>query len=266
VRDRGGPSYNEFRGLLQGMNKSDADIAGGVRSLLGNGIPKLSTQFAPMAALTAAMFLAEPKRNPRAFPVNLMLLDMLQQGIVYGRKERKLTWDNVLWRDGFGTTAAETEKDYGLEGGAQTLKPHERGGKLPMSHTGASDQSKVVLPSPPVDNADVIFPNSELEKEASLVVRWLQHYLNAQNKVFRNAQIPIRPGEKATMLERLSPKLRAATYGATFEGLQTGGGRNFKYLDISRPERFNPYETVVADEIKKALKLRHDGFNMLTLQ
>lgn len=265
VRERGGPSYNEFRDLVKGMGKSDAELAGGVRSLLGNAIPKLGTQYAPMAALTAAMFLAEPKRNARAFPVNLMLLDMLQQGVVYGSKERKLSWDNVLWRDGFGTTAADVEKQYELGGGAQTLKPHERGGKLPMSHTGASDQSKVVLPSPPVDNADVIFPNSELEKEASIVVRWLQHYLNAQNKVFRSAQISIRPGEKATMLEVLNPKQRAATYGATFEGLQSGGGRGFSYLDISRPDRFKPYETVVADEIKKALKLRHDQFTMLVL-
>lgn len=264
VTERGGPSYNEFRDLLKGMGKTDAAIAVGLRSLLAGQIPKLTAQYAPMAALAAAMFLAEPKRNARAFAVNLMLVDMVEQGLTYGSRERKLTWDNVLWRDGFGTTGADKEKTYTLAEGDKTLKAHERGGKLPMSHTGASEQSKVVLPAPPVPDTDVLYPNAELEKEASLVVRWLQHYLNAQNKTFGKASIALRPGPTASFAERASPKTRAATYAATFEGLQHGGV-GCRYLDISKPDKFNPYETVLADQIKAALKLRHDSLSSIKL-
>jgi hypothetical protein len=264
VRERGGPSYNEFRTLLKGMGKSDSEIASGVRGLLSSTIDKLVPQFAALAALTAAMFLAEPKRNARSFTINLMLLDMLQQGLVYGRKDRKLTWDNVLWRDSFGATGAAAEKTYDTSSGQQTLKPHERGGKLPMSHTGASEQSRG-MPTPPVDNADVLFPNSELEKEGSLIVRWLQHYLGAQNKGFKNTNVVIPPGPTASFAERANPKTRPARYMVTFEGLQHGGGRNFTYLDIAKANRMNPFETVIADEIRNALKLRHSGFGMLAL-
>ena len=48
------------------------------------------------------------------------------------------------------------------------------------------------------------------------------------------------------------------------QGLQHGGV-GCRYLDISKPDKFNPYETVLADQIKAALKLRHDSLSSIKL-
>jgi hypothetical protein len=53
-----------------------------------------------LPVLTAAMFLAEPARNLRAFPINLMLLDLAERGIALDTRDGRndyLTFDRILW-------------------------------------------------------------------------------------------------------------------------------------------------------------------------
>ena len=78
VRERGGPSYNELTGLLAALHVSDADIARGIRKRLTGVCEGNGDAARALSCLTAAMFLAEPKRNHRAFAINLMLLDFVK--------------------------------------------------------------------------------------------------------------------------------------------------------------------------------------------
>lgn len=201
VKDRGGPSYNELGGLLKGLKLSDADIAVGVRNILCGKAPSdASDTSKALACLTAAMFLAEPRRNARAFAINLMLLDFVEAGVTYGSSNRDFSWQNILWRTAFGREGNAKTKVYRFESGNKDLSPHERGGKLPMSNTDASEQSRATIPAHPVNGATILMPNSEMEKEGSILVRWLQHYLNKENA--KHTAVESKLGLGNTMAEK----------------------------------------------------------------
>jgi hypothetical protein len=157
------------------------------------------------ATLIAAMFLSEVVRNPRSFTVNLMLLDLIESRVKYGKAATKeLDFSKLLKFGGSqgGKTATYTysspdgprEVKVGGDGGqAGTV----RGGKLPMSHLNAMDQyqkslaggfeykdkykayakqSDLNLKAPDSAGVAYHFPNELLEKECTVVLRWLLAY------------------------------------------------------------------------------------------
>ena len=108
-----------------------------------------------LPVLTAAIFLAEPARNRRAWPINLMLLDLAEVG------EFKFTWDEILWHPEAINPVSERVRV--LVFGPQGRKPHQRqitriekveklhlvGGILPASPTGGGERGKPALYKPP---------------------------------------------------------------------------------------------------------------------
>jgi hypothetical protein len=144
-----------------------------------------------MPVLTAAMFLAEPARNSRAFPINLMLLDLAERGMH--------TLDQILWHpQALFVDMADREKPdwignrpvkgtvYGPPGNEadqrevtplQTLgKLHRVGGVMPASPTlggtiGARSPEIEVNPHNPRPAFAVDYIH---QKEISVLLQWLE--------------------------------------------------------------------------------------------
>lgn len=254
VTERGGPSYNELAGLLGSMNRSDGDIASGVRALLSNGLTGVGESYKPLVCLTAAMFLAEPKRNPRSLPINLMLLDFIQNNVKYGTGDKEFSWENILWRSGFGRYGQSETKTYTFSDNVnETLKVHQRGGKLPMSNTDAVEQSQSAIPpAVPPANTAVYFPNSEMDKECTIVVRWLANFLNA---VFKGGTRQVQAG--ATAEERIrSTATRSVNFSVAFQGLKAVPGNQFSYLNINSSCDDRTHEGILRQRIQGALRER----------
>ena len=84
---------------------------------------------------TAAVagFLAEAARNARAMPINLMILDMVEQAVPYttrGGRERNFEIDRMFWR----------RHEYGLIPARNVA-----GGHMPQSGAGGADVKKVKM-------------------------------------------------------------------------------------------------------------------------
>ncbi len=263
VRDRGGPSYNELGGLLKGLNLTDAEIAAGVRKVL-NRESGADTGDASkvLACLTAAMFLAEPRRNPRAFAINLMLLDFVAAGVTYGASNRDFSWENILWRTAFGRDARAPTKTYRFEGGNAQLEPHQRGGKLPMSNTGASEQSRATIPPHPVDGATILMPNAEMEKEGSIVVRWLQHILN-RNKAAGLVAGVLPPNATPVQIVRGPPMLNTRF---SYTGLKAAPEGEISYLKLDVAPKAGSAEFFIVSSIRSAIDFRCKNFTLPSLR
>jgi hypothetical protein len=161
-----------------------------------------STKCEPwVATLVAAMFLSEVVRNPRSFIVNLMLLDLMEGKVRYGSAGTKeLDFVKLLK---FGGSADGKSATYTYESGKVTVGGRGgeagtvRGGKLPMSQLGAMDQyqkttatpfeykknytqfakqSGLNLKAPSNAGAGYHFANALLEKECTVLLRWLVAY------------------------------------------------------------------------------------------
>jgi hypothetical protein len=242
VNERGGPSYNEFRELLKACG-SDIEVAKTISKVLAAPDTPIADNQRAIAALMGAMFLSEPKRNKRALPINLMLVDFVTKGIGYGSQGKAFKWDGVLWRNDYDTV--DKKKSYVFEGGSAALESHERGGKLPMSNTGASEQSDQPIPKTPPDGNAFHLPNAEMDKEASILVRWLMHYLNGR---YGNKWIE---GEVSTGGGWGQPKVVSEQYRyqLAFEGVGAGGQN---YLTAGKGR----YDGIVIKVVEDAIKVR----------
>ena len=102
-----------------------------------------------LPVFTLAIFLAEPARNPRAWPINLMLLDLAEA------ETPGHTWDAILWHPEAinpilcGKVAARVMGPAGREGNKRNLVPitdtgklHLVGGILPASPTAGGERGK----------------------------------------------------------------------------------------------------------------------------
>jgi hypothetical protein len=189
-----GASYRDFAGFFRShggnlIEKSEA-ITGDLRKILT--IP--TTNYGPCLApdvrsalpmLAAAMFIAEPARNPRAFIVGLMMLDMV--GRVYNtdlNQAKFYTLDKVFAHPArIGTGSANHQKGpvvvqdnrYGRTVGrvtnpygAQTTDSVYVEGKYPASPKLSSKTSQTVD-----------LGNDYIQKkELSILSRWLANQLN----------------------------------------------------------------------------------------
>ncbi|WP_126934305.1 hypothetical protein [Corallococcus sp. AB018] len=156
-----------MRALLKNTN-------GGTRETHGNMLP----------VLTGAMFIAETRRNAKAFPINLMLLDFAEKMQTYGRAERKVfTWEKILWHPeaidldsgapnpGPLARSSVAKKQAGPlhKGSTEVLTIgglHRVGGKMPSSPTFGGSGGD------PIGGGAAGF-NYIHQKEASILIRWL---------------------------------------------------------------------------------------------
>ncbi|WP_172328744.1 hypothetical protein [Mangrovicoccus sp. HB161399] len=151
-----------------------------------------------VATLVAAMFLSEVARNPRSFMVNLMLLDLLEGGVKYGKSQDKELDFGKLLQFGSGQPDKSATYSYGadkMKVGKGGESGTNRGGKLPMSHLGAmknyeatapskvdynarkfaqlAKQSSLNLKAPAEAGTAFHMPNALAEKECTILLRWL---------------------------------------------------------------------------------------------
>jgi hypothetical protein len=93
-----------------------------------------------MKTATVAAFLAEGARNVRALPLNLMMLDLVEQGVNYSTgsgRERTFSMNRMFWR----------QFEYS-EPSARVRQT--AGGHMPQSGAGGADVKKVKMIQPPI--------------------------------------------------------------------------------------------------------------------
>jgi len=137
-----------------------------------------------LPVLTAAMFLAEPSRNMRAFPINLMLLDLAERGVY--------TLDRIVWHPydlriperQYSDGNVEAEKIQGPLGVNRGLTDVRRindmhlvGGAMPASPTKGGDLGRM-KPNIPKNRPKNIPQFTKFDyihqKEISVVARWCE--------------------------------------------------------------------------------------------
>jgi hypothetical protein len=176
--DRGGPSYGQFakrmaeqfaaRSKLTATEEawSQAKAEKMRRVLFNEPLYRQTlsqkghgTTGQVLPALAATLFLAEPARNPRAFPVNLMLLTMMEMGTTFGGRKKgsspkHYTWDNSLWAYSKNRKGKVSKGDM-----------HVIGGKVPAAMTGSGSHAV----------ATDIDPGKHLTqaKELTTICHWL---------------------------------------------------------------------------------------------
>lgn len=190
-----GPAYWELADNVAGMPK--AELAATMRTLLTAPGTKCDPW---VATLTAAMFLSEVARNPRSFMINLMLLDLIEGGVKYGSQANKeVDFKKLLKFDG-GNRGKSKQYQYSgtdpVTVGVNAQPGTVRGGKLPMSQKDAMEQyqksvdkfeykknfdayakqSRLNLDAPANGGDGYHFSSALLEKECTVVLRWLLAY------------------------------------------------------------------------------------------
>jgi hypothetical protein len=152
-----------------------------------------------LPVLTAAMFLAEPARNLRAFPINLMLLDLAERGIVLDTSDGHndcLTFDRILWHpDALDVNSESAESDRSAPPTRSVMGPvsatdrairpvtergklHLVGGEMPASPTRGGEIGggrKFVLGELP-DQSKL-----PADRQATARDMWLSNKLRVQN-------------------------------------------------------------------------------------
>ena len=144
---------------------------------------------------TAAVFLAEPARNERAWPINLMVLDLAERGV------NRYTWDAIMWHPqgvdlsnlrpasfGPGPSGPKAEERNIVENVTDPEKLHLIGGMLPASPTSGGERGKPALykdakPLHPkaIERGQVQSPGQILnvrydfihQKEINVLLEWL---------------------------------------------------------------------------------------------
>jgi hypothetical protein len=196
-----GASYREFAKFMAECMPDGKEVSWSenmalkMRDILGNKISSsglASTHIgAALPLLCSVMFISEPARNKRAWPVGLMMLDSIgqQYSVVTATNPAKYyTWDRVLAhpeRIDPGYKGSDpiskpqkgpTGKSMGTYGAPTGLGPLtvkkdlvKVEGKLPASPSGSASSGSVV---------DVTNDYIQM-KETSLVIRWLRRLLGA---------------------------------------------------------------------------------------
>jgi hypothetical protein len=181
-----------------------------LRRLFQNPQPGSTAAYGGMLpTLAGAMFIAEPRRNWRAWPINWMLLDFAELLTPYGsRADKHFTWDKILWHPEALTvdSGAPNPSVYALvpvkkpqtgptgAGAAIGQIPtagglHRVGGKMPASPTGGGAMGGVAVGT----NLNYI-----QQKEVSILVRWL---------AARNRWTALRATDQRTSGSRCSPTI-----------------------------------------------------------
>ncbi|MGF7146509.1 hypothetical protein FHS96_000118 [Sphingomonas zeicaulis] len=165
------------------------DILIGMRSEFGQPSPasnegRLFDSFLPV--VMAAMFIAEPARNPRAWPINLMILDLMQQ------ERWTYSWSEILWHPDDRTDLPDTlaQPVQAPIGGGRTMigtsnksDLHLIGGLMPSSPTqgGIIGKRQLInhsMPNAPGGAEKLSFGSIAFdyihEKEIGVLVPWLQ--------------------------------------------------------------------------------------------
>jgi hypothetical protein len=171
-------------------------LVNAMRNLLrGESVGPVSTHYSRMQAslpvLVAAMFLAEPARNIRAFPLNLMLLDLAEAGTPLDPIARTTyTMDRILWHpealdisqdtDSVEARSAPTTTVQGPVGARRAMgqvlkrdKLHLVGGEMPSSPTKGGEKGGVRL--------DVGTPPDHARDRPQARRGWLEGRLRFQN-------------------------------------------------------------------------------------
>lgn len=183
--------YNQIGDALAILGNPAIRAANIRKALTGSG----STPLEQEAAL--AMFGAETARNPRAYGIGLMLLDLVENGATYG-SGKNYAWDSILGSKlHFGESNGDFEK---RKKGISPLNPHRQqrwtalqkgvallsfklrskpfyslwAGKWPMSPTGsmALGSTTITVPKSPADLNVVQY------KEIKILVQWLIYMLD----------------------------------------------------------------------------------------
>jgi hypothetical protein len=174
-----------------------------------------------LPVFTLAIFHAEPARNERAWPINLMLLDLAEA------MTANFTWDAILWHPEAINPApnrmvierligpkGKNPSERGLEPITSTDKLHLVGGILPASPTGGGERGKPSLYKPPkelttiqVNKGMQLGPGTFLkipfdfihQKEIDVLLKWLFHIPAIQHSwsLVEGDKVP----EDATLLE-----------------------------------------------------------------
>jgi hypothetical protein len=182
------PSYREIaKQLVQSKlneTKNSQKLSQKIRAQFANAEPGDVASYGGMLpTLAGAMFLAEPRRNLRAWPINWMLVDFSENLTPYGSKlDKHFTWDNILWHpealahDSHAQNPAVTGRvlvkkpqtgpnAVGVVGPITNVGGlHRVGGKMPASPTGGGAGGGAAV-------GGVL--NYIQQKEVSILVRWL---------------------------------------------------------------------------------------------
>jgi len=194
-----GPAYWELADNVSRIPKTE--LAATMRRIIAEPGTRHDNRW--VVNLVAAMFLSEVARNPRSFMINLMLLDLIEGGVKYGSQQGKeLDFTKLLV---FDAEKKNKRSTYNYSSDSATVissvtvgqngeKGTVRGGKLPMSHLNAmrhyetssgsdidynqkfdklTKLSGLNLHAPDAPNTTYHFPNPLLEKECTVLLRWL---------------------------------------------------------------------------------------------
>jgi hypothetical protein len=149
-RKNGPPVYRyKFERIKAATDGNDAEVAQQIRALLAGGMNSTDPDLGGLPGIVAALFLAEVHRAPVMLPVGLMLLDLIERQVIYGKD---------------GTKTYTIEKMMSDPG-----QPGDRlwGGKHPMVHDGTINQAASMFTG----------LNAVTKKTVSIMCAWLNAYL-----------------------------------------------------------------------------------------
>lgn len=178
--------YKEITKSFSSQPLDDIKIAKQIRALLKGSQDLSIVNSLELPVLVAALFISEVARNRTCFLSGLFLLDFIENKIEYG-KQKKYTWKNVLWDP--------DTVDGIVAGNNAKLKASLWGGKHPMTHDKSFsrefsgdiwrlDENLMHLPRDlPIKylKDKKVLLGTARQKEASLLIRWLFHKIDATN-------------------------------------------------------------------------------------
>jgi hypothetical protein len=145
------PIYRKKYERIGTSGLDDVKLAQQMRELL-KGAQRMDIAYSDeLPGLAAAMFLAEVCRAPVMLPIGLMLLDLIEKQVRYGRDGSKIYTIEKMMSD--------------------PTKPSDRisGGKHPMMHDGTINQAKVMFQA----------LNPVTKKTVSIATAWLDYYFKS---------------------------------------------------------------------------------------
>jgi hypothetical protein len=142
------------------------DIAREFRIILRGGKRRITT-IKSIPITIGAMFIAESARNPLSFLIGLILLDMIEAGIKYGRAGNKsYTWENVLW-------------DPSIINGIKDEAKAKLAGKWPMAHTDSYNEASQFFEVNTWTPKESSLEGSVVkDKECTLLIRWFWNFVS----------------------------------------------------------------------------------------
>ena len=136
----------------------DQEVAALARSLMKREVRDVPRRLLELPNTLGAMFISEVARLPLMLPLGIMMLDLMEADVVYGRTTPKhYTWKKLM---------SYTGPEVG-QGRLQAAQLY--GGKHPMMHENTIKQAKVFAES----------YNMVTLRSISVVVAWLHVYLKS---------------------------------------------------------------------------------------